>query len=351
MVTRKVENMKKILLLIVMGWVVLVLAACSLPSGARPIASCPEATADLQRLHNPGHGYCLLYPAEYKVEKPNENETILVIGGLLNASDPRVHISVEAAEGGTAAEASEEFMAEFFGGVDIEEFGIERSAITVAGEPAEVLDNLPGQDINRRVIFVHDDLLYSLMFSPVLDNGNQPYQRMETLYSQILDSFAFIPQSDEVVEECLAATADNQLLNNEEHGYCLLLPGEYETERPNENETVFFVGSLMDVAHPKLFITVEDAGGRTAAQAAEELMAEYPPDFGIQPVGGITIGYEWAEQLDNVPGQDISRVVLVEHDGRLYRLTFVPASEDAGEVYRQMEALYDLVLKSFRFLP
>ena len=37
---------------------------------------------------------------------------------------------------------------------------------TVDGGPAAVVDGLPGQDINRRLVVVYDGRLYSLMFTP-----------------------------------------------------------------------------------------------------------------------------------------------------------------------------------------
>jgi hypothetical protein len=308
--------------------------------------SCPEATAALQGIYNPGHGYCFLYPAEYKVEKPNPNETVLVIGGLLNAGDPRVGVHVEPAGERTAQAVADQIASEY-----PPDFGIERSGTVVAGVTAELLDLLPGQDMNRRVIFVHDGLLYNLMFSPVLDAGNQPFARLESLYDQVLGSFQFIPRSDEPVEECLAAGDGEQLLKVEGHGYCLILPTGYEMSQPNEGQELFFVGSILDVEHPRLTISVEDAAGRTADQAAEAFLAGFPPEFEIVPTGGVTIGYEPAARIDNVPGQDIGRVLFAEHDGRIYQFTFVPASEDAGDLFTQAEALYDQVLKSFRFLP
>ena len=155
----------------------------------------------------------------------------------------------------------------------------------------------------------------------------------------------------ETAVTCPAAAADQQSIQMPQHGYCLLLPANYQMEQPTASETVYFVDSLMDVAHPKLFISVEEAGERTAAAAAEALLAEFPPDFGIVAVEGTTMGSEPAARLDNVPGQDIGRVLLAEHNGRLYKLTFVPASPDAGDIYAQTEALYALIVESFRFLP
>ena len=106
------------------------------------------------------HGYCLTYPAEYKVEKPNPDSTLLVIGGLLDASNPRVEIRVEDAGAGGLEAAVSRTEADYSG------FPFERSEATVGGAPAVVLDGLPGQEITRRVLFVHEGRLYTLDFAP-----------------------------------------------------------------------------------------------------------------------------------------------------------------------------------------
>ena len=85
-------------------------------------------------------------------------------------------------------------------------FDIEHRSTSVGGEVAEVLDMLPGQDINRRVILVHNGL-------PV-------------------------------------------------------------------------------------------ASGRTANEAADELIAGFHADYSIERLGGLAVGYEPAKWLDDVPGQN-----------------------------------------------
>jgi hypothetical protein len=62
------------------------------------------------------------------------------------------------------------------------------------------------------------------------------------------------------------------------------------------------------------------------------------------------IGGEPAVMLDGMPGQHLSRQVVVVHGGRLYRLTFVPSDRSLAESYEQMEHLYASVLDSFRFV-
>jgi hypothetical protein len=321
------------------------------PEEEAPATSCPESTADTQLLTDAAHGYCLLYPAEYKVERPNENEVALVFGGLLSAGDPRVYINVQDAAGRSVAEVADQIA------VDYSIPGEERTptATTVAGVEAFVIDKLPGQDMNRRVVFIHNGQLFDLTFLPADETLGEVFSRMETLYQTVLDSFTFMSEAEMAAAEsgndCLEPKADSQLLVNEDHGYCLLYPSAYGVERPNENETVLVVDSLLNVADPRVYIEVEDAAGRTAAQAADEIVASFPEDFAIERVGGVTVGYEPAEQLENVPGQDMSRVVLVQHGDRLIKISFVPADPALGEIYERMESLYTMVINSFRFLP
>lgn len=55
--------------------------------------------------------------------------------------------------------------------------------------------------------------------------------------------------------------------------------------------------------------------------------------------------------LCGMPGQELNRRLIAVKDGRAYRLTFMPDDRGLVDADGQMEALYDLVVKSFRFLP
>lgn len=322
-----------------------------LPAAAESDADCPVADAQTQRLMNAKHGYCLLYPIGYKVEKPSETETSLVIGSLLNTQDPRADISVTPAEGRTAEQVATQLIADYsVPGVPAPE----QFPINIGGQEAIMVDRLMGQDINRRVVFIHEDHLYSLFFSPLVAEDSDLQSRFEDFYAQVINSFTFIPQSDEVVEECVEPIAGTQLFTNEAHGYCLLYPEGYNVEQPVEQETVFYVGSLLDVEHPKLFIEVSDAAGQTATEIAEGLIADVAatlPDYQVESSFGLTIGYETTEVLYKMPGQELSRQVIAVHNGRVYKLTFVPDDEAADETYQAMETLYTTVTNNFRFLP
>ena len=317
-----------------------------MPVANTPVAEsgasdCPIATENTHLLRDPSHGFCLLYPVTHKVERPNPQEVVLVVGGLLNAGDPRAMINVS--EGRTAAEVADEIVAVFEG------FDITPSQTTVAGEPAMVLDNVPGQDINRRVLFTHGDQLYDIYFSPIEPTDTTA---IDAFMEGILESFTFIPVSETVTaaDECVHPKADQQLITDEAFGYCFVVSSEFTYEQPSETNANIFVGSMMDVEHPKLMIEVIDADGQDAAAAADALAASFE-GFAIERTFGDTLGYEPAERLDGVPGQDIGRVLLAVHGDRLYRLTFVPADDTQTELYGQIEALFAQVLNTFRFLP
>jgi hypothetical protein len=56
-----------------------------------------------------------------------------------------------------------------------------------------------------------------------------------------------------------------------------------------------------------------------------------------------------ANQFDQVPGQDLSRQVMMVNGGRLYTLTFT-LDDPQANAYADMQILYDTVMDSFSFL-
>jgi hypothetical protein len=146
----------------------------------------------------------------------------------------------------------------------------------------------------------------------------------------------------------LEATAGAQVLTNESLGYAFLYPDTY-TVVTMENGDSVVIDSIMNHTDPRLGIDVEDAAGRTAAEVADALRAEYPEGFVIGR-STITLDGEEAVVLDPVPGQEFSRYLFVVKGGRLYRFMFTHSDPALGETYTRMENLYTVVTNSFRFL-
>lgn len=147
---------------------------------------------------------------------------------------------------------------------------------------------------------------------------------------------------------CPEAAEGTELLSNERFGYCFLYPDRY-TLRETESGDLLVIDSVMNHTDPRIEVTIADAAGRTATEAAETVIGEFPPGAVTEP-STISLGEETAVVVDNVPGQEISRLVFVVRGDDLYQLMFTPASPDLGETYIQMQNDYTVVTNSFHFL-
>lgn len=164
------------------GWV--------LPVDLEPVddsSNCPTPAAGIAAFANAAHGYCLIYPESYVVEQPNPNETVLVVGSLMNHTDPRVSITVEAANGRSVDQVVDGLLATF----DTAAFEIERSDTAIGGEEAIMLDHMPGQDVNRQLFVVHEDVLYHMMFTPFDASLGETFAQAEELFGMVTGSFVF----------------------------------------------------------------------------------------------------------------------------------------------------------------
>lgn len=141
---------------------------------------CPEARDDLATVRDFTKGFCLLVPATYTVFDPTPTEIVLAKESLLNVTEPRLSIVVTAAAGRTAEQVADEIEAE------MQNFAIKRSTAEVAGQPAVILNEMPGQDLNRRVLIVQNDRLYDLTFAPL------DHPEIEAFYQAIISDFTLI---------------------------------------------------------------------------------------------------------------------------------------------------------------
>lgn len=183
--------MKSKLLFILL--VVLAVAACSTPIATANPAPAPEVatgcnaeTDNTQTLTDEALGYCVLIPTGFNIEHPVQDEAVIFIGTQMGHGRPQVFINVEEAGGRTP----ETFAAFLTAG--LEQFGVTRTETTLGGEPALVLDKLPGQDVNRQVVAVHGDKLYHLTFVPLNPEDPEMAQEVEELYALVMRSFEFV---------------------------------------------------------------------------------------------------------------------------------------------------------------
>jgi hypothetical protein len=92
-------------------------------------------------------------------------------------------VAVEVTDAGerTLPEIAEQMVADYVPAGET----ADRSDVSVDGAEGVLLDNLVGQDLNRRVAVVQGDKLYSLMFMPLSPEA-------EEFYASVLDSLRFL---------------------------------------------------------------------------------------------------------------------------------------------------------------
>lgn len=355
--------------LLIMLFALPVLSACSTAvETAAPAQTGAESTGKISaddcatpeqgnlQLLGAAYGTCFLYPDHYDVaENADGSGFTLYVRSPLNTEAPLLTFSVEPANGRSLDEVTAQRL------TDYAFPDTQPQAITLGGQPANLLDNLPGQDINRRVVAIHNDTVYDLVFNRVGADYGAVGEQTEALYATVTDSLQFVgiePGAPLLAgPECPTVAENTTLYTNEVAGYCLLVPASYTVQEVAmdvaNNEIAFYVDSLQDVSHARLFITAVDAGGQSLEEvtAAKEAELEAAlPGFDVTWSFGYMLDGVPANQFDQVPGQDLSRQVVMAHNGRVITLTFIPDDPNAGDAYGEMQSLYEIVMDSFSFL-
>lgn len=150
-------------------------ALANLPPAA--VANCPAERDSTQQVIDARRGFCLLIPEDYTIFNTSPNEIVIAKGSLLNVTEPRLSVSVIGAGARTAEQAADDIVASMPG------FDLEWSTVNIAGQEAVVLDNVPGQDLMRRVLLVHNGRLFDLAFSPA------DHEQLAAFYQAIVDDF------------------------------------------------------------------------------------------------------------------------------------------------------------------
>lgn len=135
-------------------------------------------------------------------------------------------------------------------------------------------------------------------------------------------------------------------------GFCFLVPAGFTATLTNSGE-VLVQTDPPGFPHPRLpfaTIGVKPAAGRSADQAADEVLADVQaatPDF-FPERALLSLGGAPAVVLDRIPAQDLSRQVFAVHAGQIYRLAFYTTDPEMPE-YEATLALYAALTDSFAF--
>ena len=147
----------------------------------------PEPQSDTRLLINTFKKYSVRYPAGYDLAIYSETGLALVKGSLLTTDQPRADINIMSTSGMTLEMAVAELVATYPGQ------SIKQSSIVIDGVPAVMLDAVPGQQVNRIVLLIHNDALIKLNFMPADPNAGDTYKEMELLFKTVIESLDFDP--------------------------------------------------------------------------------------------------------------------------------------------------------------
>lgn len=156
--------------------------------------------------------------------------------------------------------------------------------------------------------------------------------------------------AEEAPAACATPPADQQLLVDTAHGYCLHYPATYSLIQSNPDSMEIVVDTVMNHVDPRASLTVEAADGRTLTAVVEQMITDFVQPGQTVDRHELTIDGVPAVMLDNLLGQDIYRRVVVIQNDRLYSFFFSPIGEADTETRQQAEALYQTIIDSFRFL-
>ncbi len=144
-------------------------------------------TDTAQKFSSDKLGVCFSYPQGY-TEIPT-GETVTISAPDLPGATAKGLFWLEMSDAyGRTAERIANEDATYAAGVSLD-----RWPVTLDGEPAVVLDGMPGQELQRRVYVVHQQTLYVLAFWPARSDNKAAADQMEALYSAITTSWAWSP--------------------------------------------------------------------------------------------------------------------------------------------------------------
>lgn len=143
----------------------------------------------VQLYTNETHGYRVYLPKNYEISETNPSSVLVMAPGVGHPGQERAaaFITVEPANGRTVEEITEQIKAELGSGYNIPPgtvLGLDKAM-------AIILSGLPGQDVNRQLFVVYNDLLYHITFVPDAPQVGAPYLQMEDLYAMIVNTFHF----------------------------------------------------------------------------------------------------------------------------------------------------------------
>lgn len=114
---------------------------------------------------DPGGRYCLLYPAHFLVGDVTLDRASFYGPPLDQSSEPLLGALTLSVNGPAGERNLAQVVDEYVAGAS-EGLPVTRSPLTVAGEPAELVEGLPGRFPHWQILFLHNGLIYQVSVYP-----------------------------------------------------------------------------------------------------------------------------------------------------------------------------------------
>lgn len=157
--------------------------------GAIP-ATC-RPTAELSSFIEPNGHYCLRYPNYFRIGDQTENQ-VGFYGPPLDQSAEPVAAGLFVAIKGPANGASLQEIVDQALPPLADDIPITRRTLALGGEPAELVEGLPGRTGSQQLFVLHGGLSYHFTFYPVDPNFPQVTSDLAVLWAAVTNSFQFM---------------------------------------------------------------------------------------------------------------------------------------------------------------
>lgn len=147
----------------------------------------PEISEETKILVEENQKYAVSYPANFDVEYYGTHGVAIMRGTRENFKGARVDINILPSGSMTTQAAAKEYLSMY------PNDELTATTITLDNEEAIVIEGVPGKEVNRVVLIIHNDQLYKLNFVPA-NPDDSAFDEMEALYKVIIESFDFDPE-------------------------------------------------------------------------------------------------------------------------------------------------------------
>jgi len=176
------------------------------PSPTAPDSDLPLTcqVTDLNVFIDRAAGYCFAYPAHFGLrERPTDKPAVL--GPARDDGPDPLRASLEidllpVPAGSDLAALTDAYLAS----IGEPPWPVERTRMSLGGEPAEMLEPVPGRGSSRIVLLVHGEDLFTLAFHPV--DADLAKRDLADLYQTVTGSFAFLSEPDASTRTSRAVT-------------------------------------------------------------------------------------------------------------------------------------------------